>query len=99
MGNINMKGATAFLILFAFIAIGFLSSARSKPQGFGLSLFQVVKFQNEPCTPYLRAADPVEGICYTAEECEHPYKGKNGGICASGFGICCYDMDSSDYLY
>ena len=51
-----------------------------------------MKFQNEPCTVPL--ADPVEGICYTSEECENQFYGKNGGGCALGYGVCCYDMQA-----
>ena len=49
----------------------------------GLSLFNLVKFDNDMCT-----GDKRNGTCYTKEECESR-DGKESGTCAEGFGVCC----------
>lgn len=49
-----------------------------------LSVFQIVKFQNDMCS----ASDGSMGVCYTQAECT-----ANGGVatgsCASDYGVCC----------
>ena len=49
----------------------------------GLSLFNVVKFQNDLC-----AGSKKNGTCYTKAECESK-GGTESGDCAQGFGVCC----------
>lgn len=48
-----------------------------------LPIFQVIRFQNEPCTTSTK-----NGTCFTASECEER-GGSSSGSCAAGFGVCC----------
>lgn len=47
------------------------------------SIFQIIKFQNGPCTGGTR-----NGTCYTSAECSNA-GGTKDGTCADGFGVCC----------
>jgi len=47
------------------------------------SIFQIIKFANEPCTGNTR-----NGTCFTKQECEDQ-GGTESGSCADGFGTCC----------
>jgi len=47
------------------------------------SLFQIIKFANEPCIGSNR-----NGTCFTKAECENE-GGTESGSCADGFGVCC----------
>jgi len=47
------------------------------------SIFQIIKFANEPCEGGTR-----NGTCYTKQECDD-VGGKDSGSCADGFGVCC----------
>lgn len=49
-----------------------------------LSLFTIVKFDNEPC--YSSSGD--SGICMTSTEC-YQNRGVPIGSCASSYGVCC----------
>lgn len=49
-----------------------------------LSLFTIVKFDNEPC--YSSTGDT--GICMTSAEC-YQNRGVPIGSCASSYGVCC----------
>ncbi|XP_059097782.1 uncharacterized protein LOC131892064 [Tigriopus californicus] len=49
-----------------------------------LSLFQIVRFPNEPCI----GQASKNGTCYTADECTSK-GGTNAGTCAQGYGVCC----------
>lgn len=49
-----------------------------------VSVFQVVKFRNEPCL----GSGSRNGTCYTTAECDN-LGGVGGGTCADGFGVCC----------
>lgn len=51
-----------------------------------LSLFEIVKFKNEACTPGGSAGRV--GTCYTNDECSRR-GGAASGTCANGFGVCC----------
>jgi len=65
------------------------------------SLFQIIKFANEPCIGSNR-----NGTCFTKAECENE-GGTESGSCADGFGVCCIrilgDGDSTSlnqsYIY
>jgi hypothetical protein len=52
-------------------------------EGKALSLFNLVKFDNDVC-----AGDKRNGTCYTKEECKDR-GGKESKTCAEGFGVCC----------
>jgi len=47
------------------------------------SIFQIIKFANEPCEGGTR-----NGTCFTKQECEDQ-GGTDSGSCADGFGVCC----------
>jgi len=47
------------------------------------SIFQIIKFKNEPCEGGTR-----NGTCFTKQECEDQ-GGTDSGSCADGFGVCC----------
>jgi len=47
------------------------------------SIFQIIKFSNDPCIGSSR-----NGTCFTKQECENE-GGTDGGSCADGFGVCC----------
>jgi hypothetical protein len=49
-----------------------------------LSLFTIVKFDNEPC--YSSSGD--SGICMTSAEC-YQNRGVPIGSCANSYGVCC----------
>jgi len=70
----------------AIIGLCFLGAvcfAMPQEQGRGLSLFNVVKFQNDLCS-----GSKKNGTCYTKQECESK-GGTESGDCAQGFGVCC----------
>ncbi|XP_059078349.1 uncharacterized protein LOC131876855 [Tigriopus californicus] len=60
------------------------NSTGSKRDGKVLSLFQIVQFQNDPCS----TGATRNGTCYTQGECESR-GGSSLGSCANGFGVCC----------
>lgn len=53
-----------------------------------LSLFNVIKFANVPCSTGRPPLTPLNGTCYNQQECD-----ELGGVavdeCANGFGVCC----------
>lgn len=51
------------------------------------SVFQIVRFANDPCT----AVDGSEGTCFTSAECTEK-GGEARGKCASDFGVCCISV-------
>lgn len=51
-----------------------------------LSIFNIVKFNNDACTA--ASGGSVLGTCYTAGECT-ALGGTADGACASSFGVCC----------
>jgi hypothetical protein len=53
-------------------------------QGKLFPVFQVVRFANDACP----GNNGRNGSCYTASQCT-TLGGKNGGTCASGYGVCC----------
>jgi len=63
--------------------LGAVCFAMPQEQGRGLSLFNVVKFQNDLCS-----GSKKNGTCYTKQECESK-GGTESGDCAQGFGVCC----------
>jgi len=73
--------------LFGFVFLAILSSAyceeENKNRDARFSIFQIIKFANEPCEGGTR-----NGTCFTAQECEDQ-GGTDSGSCADGFGVCC----------
>lgn len=56
------------------------------------SIFQIVKFNNDECaTNQTVEGEQLMGTCYTAAECSTAGGASDGGTCASGFGVCCYN--------
>nr|XP_053637601.1 uncharacterized protein LOC128692440 [Cherax quadricarinatus] len=49
-----------------------------------LPILTVVRFPNVPCT-----VGSTDGTCYTGTECRQ-LGGVQMGLCANGFGVCCY---------
>jgi hypothetical protein len=60
------------------------NGARDRGSRF-LSLFTVVRFQNDMCL----TTKHNNGTCYTQQDCLDK-GGTPQGMCASGFGVCCY---------
>jgi len=59
------------------------------------SLFSVVTFKNEECTSTSTiAGGSTAGTCYSTTECSDK-KGTSSGNCASGFGVCCVFLDTT----
>lgn len=56
------------------------------------SIFQIVKFNNDECDTNMTVeGDVLKGTCYTAAECMANGGATDGGSCAQGFGVCCYN--------
>ncbi|KAG4077894.1 hypothetical protein HA402_013828 [Bradysia odoriphaga] len=62
-------------------------SANPSTQRF-LNVFNIIKFENVPCTSSKPPLTPLDGTCYHKFECD-----QRGGIavdtCAGGYGVCC----------
>ncbi|KAI1280563.1 hypothetical protein HDE_13519 [Halotydeus destructor] len=52
---------------------------------FYFPLFKVVQFQNDVCL----TSEGLSGTCYTRTECTI-LRGRSVGLCAKGFGVCCF---------
>lgn len=53
-----------------------------------LSVFNVIQFENSPCTPTQEDMADMSGICYHDYECEQ-MGGTSVDECADGLGVCC----------
>lgn len=73
--NLNPTRFNPNLFLFSLIIFIFFSV---------LSLFTVVKFQNQGCA----ASSGDNGTCLTGSECQDR-GGVASGTCANGYGVCC----------
>merc|ERR1712038_1758407 len=71
------------LLGFAFLAIISSAHCEESNRDARFSIFQIIKFANEPCEGGTR-----NGTCFTAQECEDQ-GGTDSGSCADGFGVCC----------
>jgi len=56
----------------------------NKRNGKFLSMFEIVKFENDVCT----TGGNKNGTCFTSQECEDK-GGEKDGDCAQGYGVCC----------
>lgn len=81
----------SLLCICLFIGFGAVSSdstrgseSDSDREGRLLSLFQIIRFPNDPCV----GQASKNGTCYTADECTSK-GGTNSGTCAQGYGVCC----------
>merc|ERR1712223_1812745 len=79
----NYKRYFAFL-LFISIHVNADDGDSENRNGKFLSMFEIVKFENDPCT----TGGNKNGTCYTSQECEDK-GGKKDGDCAKGYGVCC----------
>jgi len=66
----------------------------SEAKGRFFSLFNIVKFDNAPCTPE-DGTDEPQGVCYSEDDCNNR-NSKYGGNCAAGFGKCCIVKEWED---
>merc|ERR1711884_308983 len=71
------------LLGFAFLAIISSAHCEESNRDARFSIFQIIKFANEPCEGGTR-----NGTCFTTQECEDQ-GGTDSGSCADGFGVCC----------
>jgi len=72
------------LKLFSFACFLIISSVYcEQDRDARFSIFQIIKFANEPCIGSTR-----NGTCFTKQECEDQ-GGTESGSCADGFGTCC----------
>jgi len=71
------------LLGLAFLAIISSAHCEESNRDARFSIFQIIKFANEPCEGGTR-----NGTCFTAQECEDQ-GGTDSGSCADGFGVCC----------
>jgi len=69
------------LLGLCILCIGY--SQAQEEEGRVLSLFNVVRFQNDQCK-----GSTMNGTCYTKQECKDR-GGTESGSCAEGFGVCC----------
>jgi len=69
------------LLGLCILCIGY--SHAQEEEGRVLSLFNVVKFNNDQCK-----GSTMNGTCYTKQECKDR-GGTESGNCAEGFGVCC----------
>jgi len=70
--------------LFSLACFLFISSVYGEQdRDARFSIFQIIKFANEPCVGSTR-----NGTCFTKQECEDQ-GGTESGSCADGFGTCC----------
>lgn len=69
----------------------FLNLPLAHPQNGGsrfLNLFNVIKFENIPCTSSQTMLTEMSGTCYHEDECRQ-MGGTAVDNCADGFGVCC----------
>lgn len=53
-----------------------------------LSVFNLIQFDNSPCTPTQEGLSDMSGICYQDYQCEQ-MGGTSVDECADGLGVCC----------
>jgi len=70
-------------VLSVALLMGCAYGGTTNRDGKAISLFNLVKFDNDVC-----AGDKRNGTCYTKEECKDR-GGKESKTCAEGFGVCC----------
>jgi len=67
----------------AIYVLAYTCSAEEPLRDAKFSIFQIIKFENAPCTGGTR-----NGTCFTEAECTDA-GGEEDGTCADGFGVCC----------
>mmetsp|Transcript_40621 Transcript_40621/g.63788 ORF Transcript_40621/g.63788 Transcript_40621/m.63788 type:complete len:401 (-) Transcript_40621:129-1331(-) len=84
------KSLSPLGLLALILALGIPATLESKRQEKILSLFNVIKFTNTPCTATTTiGGTAMTGTCLTEEECSKRSGGVKSGNCAAGFGVCC----------
>jgi len=71
-------------VLFLFVTTS-TSEPSSNATGRVFNVLNVVQFPNNAC----KMGSGKDGVCYSGDECE-AMGGKPEGVCANGFGVCCY---------
>lgn len=74
---------TSILIVLCFLMGSCICSEEGNAKSGRFSIFQIIKFKNEPCVGNNR-----NGTCFTSAECDDA-GGTESGSCADGFGVCC----------
>lgn len=74
---------TNILKWMCILLITSVYSEEDLPRNPRFSIFQIIKFENGPCTGATRP-----GTCFTESECKAA-GGEKDGSCADGFGVCC----------
>jgi len=92
-----------FVFLF-FLTIGLVNcyeTISKNREGRVFSLFNIVKFDNAPCssseslTTSSTGSSNYNGTCFSSSECSDK-GGKSKGSCAAGFGVCCLFLLNTD---
>ncbi|XP_059088965.1 uncharacterized protein LOC131885059 [Tigriopus californicus] len=88
LGSSPLKMSTWLTIWVLMLGFGTvelsLTSQNNTRSGKAFSIFQIIRFKNEPCG----GSASRNGTCYTSEECASR-DGSASGSCAQGFGVCC----------
>lgn len=74
---------THLFTLVVFLMVSSIFCEDDKQRDSRFSIFQIIKFKNEPCIGNTR-----NGTCFTSAECDNA-GGQESGSCADGFGVCC----------
>lgn len=74
---------TNLFIFLCVLMVSSISCEDDQERNQRFSVFQIIKFKNEPCVGSQR-----NGTCFTSAECEEA-GGSEDGTCADGFGVCC----------
>merc|ERR1712038_1914846 len=87
----NYKRYFAFLLFISTHVYADNSDSQDRNGKF-LSMFEIVKFENDACT----TGGNKNGTCFTSQECEDK-GGKKDGDCAKGYGVCClFEVNCGD---
>lgn len=79
----KMGTMTNPIVFMAIYVLAYTCSAEEPLRDAKFSIFQIIKFENAPCTGGSR-----NGTCFTEAECTDA-GGEEDGTCADGFGVCC----------
>eukprot|EP00095_Tigriopus_kingsejongensis_P003561 maker-scaffold877_size102761-snap-gene-0.12 protein:Tk03561 transcript:maker-scaffold877_size102761-snap-gene-0.12-mRNA-1 annotation:"PREDICTED: uncharacterized protein LOC100161421" len=80
----SLLECASFSIFLGLLFLQYTETQNSSRDGRLVSLFQIVRFPNDPCI----GTASKNGTCYTADECSTK-GGSSAGNCASGYGVCC----------
>jgi len=87
----NYKRYFAFLLFISTHVYADNSDSQDRNGKF-LSMFEIVKFENDACT----TGGNKNGTCFTSQECEDK-GGSKDGDCAKGYGVCClFEVECGD---